>query len=119
VHSIVDGFAELMKDGGIKLKVLKADGGAAANTLLLQIQSNLLQTKIQRAKDLESTARGAASMAAMSLGLIKKADLAKKNPVVLDVSPKITAKQVKVQKDYWQLCKKLAAVHAKKLSKNY
>ena len=106
-HSVGDGFEGLVKDSGMKLKKLRADGGAAANGLLLQIQANILQTRIQRPKDLESTARGAASMAALSLGLIKNtSDLAEKNPITLDVTPQVSGKDAKAKKEIWARRKK-------------
>ena len=55
-------------DSGRPLAVLRADGGAAANDFLLQFQADLLACPIERPACMESTARGAAALAALALG---------------------------------------------------
>jgi glycerol kinase len=47
---------------------LRVDGGAAANDLLLEIQAALSGSRIRRPKQLETTARGAMSMARVGVG---------------------------------------------------
>jgi glycerol kinase len=48
---------------------LRVDGGAAANDLLMQYQADVSDLVIERPKDLESTARGAAMLAGVGAGL--------------------------------------------------
>ena len=48
---------------------LRVDGGAAANDLLMQIQADLLGVQIVRPEMVESTALGAAKLAALGVGL--------------------------------------------------
>ena len=48
---------------------MRVDGGAAANNLLMQIQSDLLGTQIFRPEMVESTALGAAKLAARGVGI--------------------------------------------------
>ena len=48
---------------------LRVDGGAAANDLLMQIQADLLGVQIFRPEMVESTALGAAKLAALGVGL--------------------------------------------------
>lgn len=62
------------KDSRVKLKALKVDGGAASNSLLMQIQSDYLQVQVERSKIFETTALGAALMAGMGCGLWEKTD---------------------------------------------
>lgn len=50
------------------LKRLRVDGGASANNLLMQIQSDLLQTPVERPTHLEATAIGAAYLAGLGSG---------------------------------------------------
>ena len=38
----------MQKDSGIRLKTLKVDGGAVRNNYLMQFQSDLLQTPVER-----------------------------------------------------------------------
>lgn len=55
-------------DSGIEIKELRVDGGAAANNLLLQFQSDILDTPVIRPKVLETTALGAAYLAGLASG---------------------------------------------------
>jgi glycerol kinase len=52
-----------------KIERLRVDGGATANNLLMQIQANQLQCRIERAEVVESTAFGAALLAGLGAGL--------------------------------------------------
>ncbi|KAJ7560200.1 hypothetical protein O6H91_04G118300 [Diphasiastrum complanatum] len=49
--------------------VLRVDGGAAANNLLLQLQADLLGSTVVRPADIETTAKGAAYAAGLTVGL--------------------------------------------------
>ncbi len=53
---------------GLHLDALRVDGGAAHSDLLLQMQADLLQRPVQRPIDVETTARGAAGLAAIGDG---------------------------------------------------
>lgn len=61
---------EAMRTDGAQITQLRADGGAAANDFLLQQQADLLGVPILRPKQTESTALGAAWMAAIGSGLL-------------------------------------------------
>ena len=63
---IVDLFRS---ETGLPLDTLRVDGGAARNDLLMQLQSDLAGSKVSRAVDIESTARGAAALAGLGAGL--------------------------------------------------
>lgn len=65
----------MQKDSGQPLRVLRVDGGASASNLLMQIQADLSGITVQRPLDLESTARGAAMMAAIGAGCLTGDDL--------------------------------------------
>jgi glycerol kinase len=56
---------------GDDLKVLRADGGAAANKFLMQFQADLLNTPVDIPRDIESTAIGAALFAGLGVGIYK------------------------------------------------
>ena len=58
------------------LELLRADGGAAANDFLLQFQADMLGCRIERPACMESTAQGAAALAALALGWQTPASLA-------------------------------------------
>lgn len=71
VRDIVD---TMQDDTGIKIPVLKVDGGAANNEYLMQFQSDILNVPIQRAENLETTALGAAFLAGLAVGYWKDTD---------------------------------------------
>lgn len=58
-------------DSNIKIKELRVDGGASANDLLMQIQSDIAGLKIVRPKIIETTAQGVAFLAGLSVGYWK------------------------------------------------
>jgi glycerol kinase len=55
--------------GGLPVTALRADGGAAANNLLLQIQADILQVPVSRPVVQETTALGAAYLAGLAEGV--------------------------------------------------
>ena len=65
-----DVLEAMEKDSGISLKKLKVDGGASANDLLMQFQSDILDTVVERPKVVETTALGAAYLAGLSVGYL-------------------------------------------------
>jgi glycerol kinase len=58
----------MTSDAGIRLQALRADGGAAANDLLMQLQADLLGVPVQRPAVTETTALGAAYLAGLAVG---------------------------------------------------
>nr|BDT30308.1 glycerol kinase GlpK [Bacteriovorax sp. HI3] len=67
--AINDLLMAMKKDTGLSIKTLKVDGGAAANTLLMELQATISETTIVRPKVIETTAFGAAMAAAIGAGL--------------------------------------------------
>lgn len=57
-----------------EISVLKVDGGASANNLLMQIQSDISGINIERASLGEATALGAAFLAGLAVGFWKSTD---------------------------------------------
>lgn len=55
-------------DAGIKLAELKVDGGASRNNLMMQLQADILGTKVIRPKVTETTAMGACYLAGLATG---------------------------------------------------
>ncbi len=66
-----------METAGVHLATLRADGGAAANDLLLQIQADLLGRAVERPRVTETTALGAAMAAAVGADLADLPTLAR------------------------------------------
>ena len=67
----VDILRAMESDAGRPLRMLKVDGGAAANDLLMQFQSDVLGVEIARPELVESTALGAAFLAGLGTGVWK------------------------------------------------
>jgi glycerol kinase len=57
------------KDSGLKIKVIRVDGGMVKNESFLQFLSSLLQTNVDRPTIIETTALGAAYLAGYQAGV--------------------------------------------------
>lgn len=64
------------EEAGVRLKVLKADGGMAQNRLFLKIQADLLGVPVAVPEVTETTALGAALMAGVGAGALSPEDVA-------------------------------------------
>jgi glycerol kinase len=58
----------MQDDAGLKVKVLRVDGGAAVNNLLMQFQADILNKTVHRPVISETTALGAAYLAGLAVG---------------------------------------------------
>jgi glycerol kinase len=73
-YQTMDVINAMQADAGIEVKELRVDGGATANNLLMQFQSDILNTKVIRPKITETTALGAAYLAGLAVGYWKNMD---------------------------------------------
>ena len=64
-----DVLQAMKSDSGIELTSLKVDGGASANNLLMQMQSDIIGAPVNRPSCVETTAMGAARMMLSKTGL--------------------------------------------------
>ncbi len=67
-YQVRDILGAMQEDTGIDIPVLKVDGGATNNDYLMQFQADILNTPVQRAGDLETTALGTAFLAGLAVG---------------------------------------------------
>ncbi len=67
-YQVNDVLAAMRADSGIDLAALKVDGGASANNLLMQMQSDISQAPVNRPVCVETTAMGAAYLAGLATG---------------------------------------------------
>jgi len=58
----------MTRDSGVRLQVLKVDGGATVNALLMQLQADILGVPVVRPVVAETTALGAAYAAGLAVG---------------------------------------------------
>jgi glycerol kinase len=68
-HQCRDILEAMETDLGRGLTLLRVDGGAAANDLLMQFQADLLRVPISRPEVIETTALGAAMLAGLGAGI--------------------------------------------------
>jgi glycerol kinase len=67
-YQTYDVLKAMEADSGIRIKELRVDGGATANNLLMQFQSDVLQVPVIRPTVYETTALGAAYLAGLAVG---------------------------------------------------
>ncbi|MFA8301249.1 MAG: glycerol kinase GlpK [Hyphomicrobiales bacterium] len=77
-YQVYDVLKSMEADAGCKVLELRVDGGASANNLLLQFQSDILDTPVIRPKITETTALGAAYLAGLAVGFWKDIEELKK-----------------------------------------
>lgn len=73
-YQTADVLDAMEQDSGIRLKSLKVDGGASANDFLMQFQADIVNTRVERPKCIETTALGAAYLAGLAAGYWKDRD---------------------------------------------
>lgn len=66
-YQTMDVLKAMEADSGISISELRVDGGATANNLLMQFQSDLLDTRVVRPTVVETTALGAAYLAGLAV----------------------------------------------------
>ncbi|GFO69552.1 glycerol kinase 2 [Geomonas limicola] len=66
----VDAIRAMERSSGLTLRELRADGGAAANNLLLELQADLLNAPVVRPRSTEGTSLGAALLAGIGAGVL-------------------------------------------------
>jgi glycerol kinase len=84
-----DVLLAMENDTDIQLKQLQVDGGASANNVLMQFQSDILNVPVERPEIIESTAMGAAWLAGIAAGVWKQEDLLEKRKLNRTFLPKM------------------------------
>lgn len=101
-------------DAGIKIPALRVDGGAANNNYLMQFQADILGTKIERAKVLETTGMGAAFLAGLAAKYWQNIDELKHIFVIGQAfKPQMRSKERERLYSGWQKAVKATRVFAK------
>jgi len=90
-------------DAKIKIKMIKVDGGAAANRLLMQFQSDLLKLQVVKPKIIETTALGAAGMAGLAVKFWKsREDFQNRQKIDCIFKPSMDGKKRKMLLQRWK-----------------
>lgn len=97
-YQTMDVLKVMEKDSGIELKALNVDGGACANNFLMQFQANILNVKVERPENIETTALGAAYLAGLATKFWTISEMIEKRKVEKIFQP--TMKKSKREKLY-------------------
>ena len=73
-YQTLDVVRAMERDSGITLKELRADGGAVANTFLMQFQADILGVPVEVPEITETTALGSAYLAGLATGFWESRD---------------------------------------------
>jgi len=108
-HQVADLVSAMEKDSGRKIAVLRVDGGACASDLLMQTQADLLGLTVERPKNIETTALGAAMLAGLGSGVWPDIDsLVSIREVDRKFAPTITIKDRRARVKVWKKAVKRA-----------
>ena len=73
-YQMTDLLEAMKQDSDINLSELRVDGGASVSDIMMQIQSDMIRTNVNRPKMVETTAIGAAYLAGLAVGFWKDTD---------------------------------------------
>ncbi len=73
-YQMTDLLEAMKSDSGIDFTELRVDGGASVSNIMLQIQADMIRCSVNRPKNVETTALGAAYLAGLAVGLWESTD---------------------------------------------
>ncbi len=98
-----DVFDLMEKEFGKKISFLNADGGACQNDFLMQFQSDILARRIVRPAMIDTTAKGVALLAGVTVGLWNaKRDFKKLQKKACIFIPQLSSAQIQTLYAGWQ-----------------
>ena len=93
-YQMTDLLEAMTADSGIELSELRVDGGASVSNVMMQIQADMIRTKVNRPKTVETTALGAAYLAGLCVGYwADTADIENNREVDTEFEPKMDKAQ--------------------------
>lgn len=102
-YQTMDVLKAMEADAGMEIKELRVDGGATANNLLMQFQSDVLNCKVIRPGVVETTALGVAYMAGLAVGYWKNiAEIQQLWAVEATFTPQDDLEEIKKGIDGWK-----------------
>ena len=99
-YQVADLFDAMRKDSGNAVQELRVDGGAATNDGLMQFQADILGVPIARPASTETTALGAAHLAALAVGFWRRE--LDRRAATRRFEPQMPAGQARSLRDRWQ-----------------
>ena len=113
-YQMTDLLEAMEDDSGITFTELRVDGGASVSDILLQIQSDMIRTIVDRPKTVETTALGAAYLAGLAVGYwASKEDVVHNRAIDRVFHPEITAEDRAAKVKGWNKAVKCAYGWAK------
>ncbi len=108
VRAALEGIAfqtcDVLQAMEIELDVLRADGGAAANAFLMQLQADLARVPVEVAAEREATALGAAALAGLAVGTWPGLDsLDQVRPAATRYEPSLAAEEAERLLAEWRV----------------
>ena len=92
-----------MKNDGLKPKIIKVDGGMVTNNWFTQFLSDILEIKVIKSKNIETTALGAAYLAGYQIGIFNSFNSISKNwKIEKKFTPKLSKNTKKKILDGWK-----------------
>ncbi|OWZ84658.1 glycerol kinase GlpK [Natranaerobius trueperi] len=92
----------MKKDSGLELKSLRVDGGASKNDLVMQFQSDILGSNVERPENIESTARGVAFLAGLAVDFWTRDDIEKLQKIDAIFRPQMNNEQREHKYQGWK-----------------
>ena len=102
-HRSAEVLRAMERDSGVQVRTLRVDGGGSMNGFLMQLQADLLGVPVERPRVSETTALGAASLAALGAGVFRSRDeVAKTWALDKRYKPKSTPEARDAQAREWE-----------------
>jgi len=101
-YQSADVIEAMESDAGIKTVALRVDGGASANSFLMQFQADLMNADVIRPQVIETTAMGAAMLAGRAVGLWTDNDLRNLQSVDREFIPVMDERQRALLLHHWR-----------------
>jgi len=109
-YQVTDAISLMKEEAGIQPEELRADGGASANSFLMQFQADLLGFKVAVSQVAELSALGAAYMAGLRVGIWSSIDqLQKLNTDLKIYSPEGTSRYQEAYQGWKDAVKRVLA----------
>ena len=102
-YQVKDVLETMVKDSGTSINSLNVDGGACVSNIMMQFQADILNTKVHRPKNVETTALGAAYLAGLATGFWKsKEEIINRRETDKLFEPQMTEENRKILCDGWK-----------------
>ena len=113
-YQVTDLLEAMKSDSDIEFTELRVDGGASVSDIMLQIQTDMIRCEVNRPKNVETTALGAAYLAGLAVGYWKSKEEVMKNQQLDRVfTPSMDSEAREIKRKGWNKAVKYAYGWAK------